>query len=865
MIGQTVSHYRIVGELGSGGMGVVYKAEDTRLGRTVALKFLSQTLTSDAGAKERFLREARAICAIDHPNICTIHEVDETESGATFICMACYEGRSLKERLRAGPLPVAEAIEVATGIARGLQAAHAAGIVHRDIKPGNVMLAEPGVARIIDFGLAKLSGRTSITAAGSAVGTIAYMSPEQARGGEVDARTDVWSLGAVLYEMVAGHPPFEGDHDQAVIHSILNSAPPPLSRERHGVPPELDAIVGKALEKDPAARYQDAASILDDLRSLTRVLDASAGTTVRIWGFADPGRRAALRATAVVAVCVAAGAVAWGLLRGGSVGPMPAGRPLRVTAGSGWEDQPAVSPDGGRVAYVSDESGNCDIYVTDVHGGSTLRLTDDPAMDHSPAWLADGTALAFVSDRDGGSDVWKVGQLGGGATLLIENAESPAVSPDGERIAFARVGASGWRRIFVAPLSSPSGAEARTGDADGVWDHSAPAWSPDGRTICYATRHNLWTVPADGGTPRPLTDVGAGDASPAWSSDGGHVYFSSNRGGTTALWRVSRRGGEAERLTTGSGFEGEPSVSRDGSRLAYSSATTETDLIVADRKTGVASELPVPEGTSMAVFVPGGDEVVFVSTQWGERAELGALTLRGATPTGAPRRLTDQPGEASQPAVSRDGRWIAYYRIVGEGRDLWSLPTAGGAAVRLTDDPASDIHPAWSPDGRALAFASDRAGTWDVWVLPVSSGRPAGEPRRLTHGEVSAYAPAWSPDGREIVFVGVGAGEREVWGVAADGSGRERRLTTGLGAVRVRWDPAEPRLLVSAQNGTEHLALWSVPPTGGEPIAVRPAVDFGPLSAEAVFDVSPDGGRILFQRQTLRGDVWVLEAKKGTY
>ena len=372
-------------------------------------------------------------------------------------------------------------------------------------------------------------------------------------------------------------------------------------------------------------------------------------------------------------------------------------------------------------------------------------------------------------------------------------------------------------------------------------------------------------MPADGGTPRPLTDVGAGDASPAWSSDGGHVYFSSNRGGTTALWRVSRRGGEAERLTTGSGFEGEPSVSRDGSRLAYSSATTETDLIVADRKTGVASELPVPEGTSMAVFVPGGDEVVFVSTQWGERAELGALTLRGATPTGAPRRLTDQPGEASQPAVSRDGRWIAYYRIVGEGRDLWSLPTAGGAAVRLTDDPASDIHPAWSPDGRALAFASDRAGTWDVWVLPVSSGRPAGEPRRLTHGEVSAYAPAWSPDGREIVFVGVGAGEREVWGVAADGSGRERRLTTGLGAVRVRWDPAEPRLLVSAQNGTEHLALWSVPPTGGEPIAVRPAVDFGPLSAEAVFDVSPDGGRILFQRQTLRGDVWVLEAKKGTY
>ncbi|MBM3307569.1 MAG: PD40 domain-containing protein [Candidatus Eisenbacteria bacterium] len=865
MIGETVSHYRIIGELGSGGMGVVYKAEDTKLGRTVALKFLTRALTSDADAKERFLREARAVCGIDHPNICTIHEVDETDSGATFICMACYEGRSLKERLKAGPLQIAEAIEVAVGIARGLRAAHAAGIVHRDIKPGNVMLTEPSTPRIIDFGLAKLSGRTSITAAGSALGTIAYMSPEQARGGEVDARTDIWSLGVVLYEMVAGRPPFEGDHDQAVIHSILNAVPPPLSRERPGVPPELDAIVRKALAKDPAARYQNAATLVDDLRALTRVLDSAADATARTWGFADPRRRAALRATAVVALCVAAGAVAWGALRGRDGGPMPTGRPLRVTAASGWEDQPAVSPDGARIAYVSDESGNYDIHVTDVRGGSTLRLTDDPAIDDSPAWLPDGTAIVFVSDRNGRSDVWKVSQFGGGATLLVEDAEFPAISPDGARIAFARVGASGWRRIHVAPLSSPSSAEARTGDSDGVWDHYAPAWSPDGRTICYATRHNLWTVPADGGAPRPLTDVGAGDASPAWSSDGRHVYFSSNRGGTTALWRVPRRGGRPERLTAGSGFEGEPSVSRDGSKLAYSSATTETDIIVADRKTGVASELPVLKGTCMGAFVPGTEDVVFVSTQWGARAELGALSLRGATPTGTPRRLTDQPGEASQPSVSRDGRWIAYYRIVGGERDLWALPAGGGAAVRLTDDPASDIHPAWSPDGKALAFASDREGTWDIWVLPMSNGRPGGEPRRLTRGEVSAYAPAWAPDGTEIVFIGADTSERDVWSVTADGSGPARRVTAGIGAVRVRWDPTATRLLVSALNGTDRVTLWSLPPTGGRPAAVEPVVDFGPMSAEAVFDVSQDGERVLFQRQTLRGDVWVLEAKKGTY
>ena len=864
MIGQTVSHYRILEEIGAGGMGVVYRAEDTRLGRTVALKFLSRALTADPEAKERFLREARAISAIEHPNICTIHEVDETADGSTFICMACYKGLSLKERLRDGPLPISQAVEIATGVARGLEAAHAADIVHRDIKPGNVMLTEPGVARIIDFGLAKLASRTSITAAGTALGTVAYMSPEQARGADVDARTDIWSLGVVLYEMIAGRRPFEGDRDQAVVYAILNATPESLLRVRAGVPPELDAIVRKCLEKNPANRYPHARALLEDLRTLTRVLDATAGTTRRVWGFTDLRERAAFRWAGIAALCLAAAAVVWSVSRDRGA-PLPTGRPQQVTAGQGWEGQPAISPDGGRVAYVSDESGDYDVYVADVRGGTTLRLTDDPGTDVSPTWFPDGTALAFVSTRAGKPDVWKVGQFGGGATLLIEDAYSPAISPDGKRIAFSRAGPSGWARIHVAELSSPSSARACTGDEHGVWHHDSPAWSPDGRTVCYSTRHNLWTVAVDGGTPHPLTDVGEGDATPAWSSDGGHVYFSSDRGGTSALWRVSRRGGAPERLTTGAGFEGEPSVSLDGSALAYSSATTETRLLIADRSSGAQEQFPPLKDMSMPAFVHGAREAVFVTTLWGDRAELGSIALADGRPSGKPRRLTDEPGDASHPAVSPDGRWIAYYRIVDDERDVWVMPAKGGGSVRLTDHPGSDIHPAWSPDGTDLAFVSDRSGKWDVWVLPVSDGRPAGEPRRVTRGDAGAYAPSWSPDGREIAFIGVGTAESDVWVVPADGSGPERRLTTGCGAVRVRWDPLTGGLLVSARNREDRISLWSIPREGGPLTAVSPPILFGPPEAEAVFDVSNDGSLILFQRQTLKGDVWVLQAEKGTY
>jgi serine/threonine-protein kinase len=280
MIGEIISHFRIVEELGHGGMGVIYKAEDINLGRTVALKFLPPHLVTDPEVKDRFIAEAKAASALDHNNICTVHEIGETEDGQLFIAMACYDGESLKEKLERGPLRVDEAIDLAMQVAEGLAKAHDKEIVHRDIKPANVMVTVDGVAKIVDFGLAKLHGRPRLTETGTTMGTIAYMSPEQARGEEVDHRTDIWSMAVVLFEMLTGQHPFRGEYDQAVVFSILNDPPEPLTGLRSGMPMELERIINKAMAKDPGERYQHVDEMFVDLRTLKKSRESGTSSIV---------------------------------------------------------------------------------------------------------------------------------------------------------------------------------------------------------------------------------------------------------------------------------------------------------------------------------------------------------------------------------------------------------------------------------------------------------------------------------------------------------------------------------------------------------------------------------------------------------
>ncbi|MCX6558612.1 MAG: serine/threonine-protein kinase, partial [Candidatus Aminicenantes bacterium] len=265
MIGKTVLHYRIISQLGAGGMGVVYKAEDLNLRRMVALKFLPVEATRDPEIKRRFFNEARAASALDHPNICSVHEINETSDGLVFMVMACYTGQTLNERVRQGPLPIPEALRITMQTAEGLAKAHQKGIIHRDIKPGNILLSEDGLVKILDFGLAKLAGASVLTQDGITLGTVAYMSPEQSRGEAVDRRTDIWSLGVVLYEMLAGRPPFAGDYPQSIIYGIQNETPAPMTSLRSGVPLQLEHILNKTLAKAMAERYQSLDDLLVDL------------------------------------------------------------------------------------------------------------------------------------------------------------------------------------------------------------------------------------------------------------------------------------------------------------------------------------------------------------------------------------------------------------------------------------------------------------------------------------------------------------------------------------------------------------------------------------------------------------------------
>ena len=509
LLGRTLAHYRVLEYIGGGGMGVVYKAEDLRLARSVALKFLPPELTRDAEAKARFLQEARAASGLDHPNICTIHEVGETDDGRLYLAMPSYDGETLRRRIERGPLAIEEAIDIAEQIARGLAKAHRGGIVHRDIKPANLIVTDDGVVKILDFGLAKLVGAAAITRTGSSVGTPAYMSPEQARGEDVDHRTDLWSFGIVLYEMVAGRRPFRGDHDQAVLYGILNEAPKPLSEVRPEAPPELGRIVDGLLSKDAADRYPTAEGPLGDLRALRS--NPTMTTTVRTEPVPLPSgvRPWMLWAVVLGAVAVlAAGALYLGRAGG------RAARSESMVAGfkaltdlEGSESYPSLSPDGERLLYVKSVDGNADIYLQIVKTGARRNLTaGSPADDTQPAFSPDGRQIAFRSEREGGG-LFVMKAEGGAVTRLTYAGYHPAWSPDGRRIAFSTEGVVRPQerrqvsQLWVVDVGTKEKRLLATGDA------VQPSWSPDGGRIAYwglsggGAQRVLWTVPAGGGAP----------------------------------------------------------------------------------------------------------------------------------------------------------------------------------------------------------------------------------------------------------------------------------------------------------------------------------------------------------------------------
>jgi Tol biopolymer transport system component len=800
MIGTTISHYKILENLGGGGMGVVFKAEDLTLGRPVALKFLPDSLAEDPEAMRRFQREARAASALNHPHICTIHALGE-ENGRSFIVMELMDGETLEQRLQGQPLPVDEIVRLGIQVADALEAAHGAGIVHRDIKPANILVTRRGDAKVLDFGLAKVTGartraesaksaaatelaRKDLTTPGTAMGTIAYMSPEQVRGEGLDERTDLFSLGVVLYELATGKPPFSGTTTGVVFDQILNRTPSAPVRLNPDLPDELGHVLDKCLEKDSDLRYQSARELMADLKRLRRDSSTGVSTAQPISRTERPGRKRLLWIPIALLLLVAAALGGWYLTARHS---QRMAEPLEITPftnDGGWKEWPQLSPDGEKVAYVWYREGavSGDIYVKALGLGTRpLPLTASPASEISPVWSPDGREIAFTRAGERGFAIYLVPALGGQERKLVDvagPAESesgyalPALawSPDGRSLAFPEMGAEGEPAQIVR-LSLDSLEKTKlTSPPENTLGDFFPAFSPDGEQLAFLRSGaaswgdlDVWVQPLEGGQARRLT-FGKYDNAVAvsWTPGSDEIVFSTGIWGGGSIHRVSLDGG---------GPRGIPGI---GENTAF--FTVRGSRIVFQQRHSLAPSIWRVPGRK----APTADRVpqLFAGSMWIDYT----------------------------PAYSPDGRKVAFQSYRSGHANIWLCDHDGSNLVQLTRFTSHTGTPRWSPDGRRIVFDSLESGNWDVWEVDVEGGVP----RQLTTDPAEDGTPFWSRDGRWIYFHSNRSGRSEIWKLAADGGETVQVTDEGGFYAEESWD-GESLYYTRAHSGG---GIWRKPLVG---------------------------------------------------
>ncbi|HYV17485.1 MAG TPA: protein kinase [Verrucomicrobiae bacterium] len=767
--GSRLGPYEILGPLGAGGMGEVYRARDTRLGREVAIKILPESLAADPDALARFEREARAVAALSHPNILAIHDFG-VEGGRAFSVTELLEGRTLRERLADGPLPVRKATECAAQVARGLAAAHDRGVVHRDLKPENLFVTEDGRVKILDFGLAKVEAAGEVggdasnatqtptrhlaTRPGVVLGTIGYMSPEQVRGTAIDHRTDLFSLGAVLYEMLTGQRAFRGATAADTMTAILREDPPALSGIDRAVPPALERLVNHCLEKNPAERFQSA-------RDLAFHLEATSGASLPGASGAHSGAMAAPdHAGAVsrprparglllgVAAALVAGAALGVVLDRSLRAPATVAPPsLRQLTYTGADFAPDASRDGKLVVYTSEREGRQSIWLKQYPGGDEVALTS--GSDESPRFSPDGTQVLFIRLAGPKRDLYRVPVVGGEPRKILDDVLSADWSPDGREIVFLRRRQEGDKSISGIGLVDVNGNGAREIAREQNQALVAPRWSPDGRTIALINRgaentpSTILLVHPDGTGRRVLeTPPPAGAVTPvAWSGDGSAVVYGKEEGFVSS--GALGGSGRVIRQEIGSGR----------SEVVLWSPTRPVDV---------------------AILAPG-RLIVGGSTQRVNLLVSGLAPGPASSGQGRAHRWVTR-GNASdrQPTFSPDGEWVMFSSNRSGNLELWKVSVTTGAIRRLTDDPAQDWDPAFTPDGHGILWSSSRTGHFEIWAGNMD-GTGA---RRLTDDGVDAENPTMTPDGAWVVYNSSNPEKSGIWKIRADGT-QATRLVPG--------------------------------------------------------------------------------------